>query len=92
MTDVSKLEGFELDMAVYRAQIETAACELHIPFSTKWEHGGPIIEREQINLSWMGDEWQAWIEVDDKLMLPDNTSCGPTPLIAAMRCYVASKQ
>jgi hypothetical protein len=53
--------------------------------STDWAQGGPIIEREKINLcfdnppqasiDYMSGEW---IE-------------GPTSLIAAMRCYVTSK-
>lgn len=54
--------------------------------STDWAQGGPIIEREGVAISAHldGDEWIAedyWREV---------TQTGPTPLIAAMRCYVAS--
>ena len=52
--------------------------------STDWAQGGPIIERERICLiDQGGDYWQAlwgWKE-----------AFGPTPLIAAMRCFVASK-
>lgn len=61
--------------------------------SINWTQGGPIIEREG------GFELKVWLESS-----PD-TKCeahihnyegdwiefGPTPLIAAMRCYVASK-
>lgn len=59
--------------------------------SEAWSQGGPIIEREKIHLQTDGDNiywWakhpayrpkkRAWIE-------------GPTPLIAAMRCFIASK-
>ena len=56
--------------------------------STLWAQGGPIIEREQIDImsrnkatrnDWIASRWAApWYN-------------GPTPLIAAMRCYVASK-
>jgi Protein of unknown function (DUF2591) len=54
--------------------------------STSWAQGGPIIEREKITPQFMeGGYWRAWIEVSHKV------SYGPTPLIAAMRCYVASK-
>ena len=53
--------------------------------STDWTHGGPIIERERIELRGDGDE--GWI-ADDNL---NPSQWGPTPLIAAMRCYVASK-
>jgi hypothetical protein len=56
-------------------------------YSTDWAQGGPIIERESIWLTHhvaakmhgahKGDD--AWFQK------------GPTPLIAGMRCYVASK-
>lgn len=64
-------------------------------YSTDWAQGGPIIEREGISTS----------KLDETLpdaMVP-HPACwsghidgvfvryGPTPLIAAMRCYVASK-
>ena len=53
-------------------------------YSTDWAQGGPIIEREKIAL-WLNgnDEWTA----TDGL----KTTTGVSPLIAAMRCYVASK-
>jgi hypothetical protein len=58
-------------------------------YSTDWALGGPIIEREKIGLhfSSVTGLWSAY---------PFNTSqkyamSGTTPLIAAMRCYVASK-
>jgi len=57
-------------------------------YSTDWSQGGPIIDREKITIRhWSnepfitaygferGSEWMH----------------GPTPLVAAMRCYVASK-
>ena len=58
--------------------------------SINWAQGGPLIERELIALSpylYTDDAWQA------TLATPDKHYCdyGPTPLIAAMRCYVASK-
>ena len=53
--------------------------------STDWAQGGPIIERERININDFGGE--GW-EADDSL---GRYGYGPTPLIAAMRCYVASK-
>jgi hypothetical protein len=53
-------------------------------YSTDWSQGGPIIEREKITLEWTGEDWMAYIKHDDEFF-------GPTPLIAAMRCYVASK-
>lgn len=68
-------------------------------YSTDWAQGGPIIERELISIDtrfinasvehphgrW---GWQAsCVTEDDKAFWLD----GPTPLIAAMRCYVAGK-
>lgn len=59
----------------------TLRCE----FSTNWAQGGPIIERERLCVyDYGGDQWGC----DDNL---SPRSIGPTPLIAAMRCYVASK-
>ena len=53
-------------------------------FSTDWAQGGPIIEREKIGLLPSGN---AYYERDGGTYY----SYGDTPLIAAMRCYVASK-
>jgi hypothetical protein len=53
--------------------------------ATQWEHGGPIIERERIRLDPRG----LWCAAHDTHEWTEST--GPTPLIAAMRCYVASK-
>ena len=52
--------------------------------STNWSQGGPIIEREKITLEWTGENWCAYIRHDEE-------EFGTAPLIAAMRCYVASK-
>jgi len=56
------------------------------PYSptTDWAIMGPIVERERINLEPFkdinGEQWSA-----------DGQWDSPTPLIAAARCYVASK-
>lgn len=52
-------------------------------YSTDWAQGGPIIEREKIATAWHLTRWVAWRGVIEHP--------GPTPLIAAMRAYVASK-
>ena len=52
--------------------------------STNWQHGGPIIERERINLWNEGHDWEA-------SLYGEHIVWGETPLVAAMRCYVASK-
>lgn len=82
----SELIGNALNWAVEMAECEGAMysgreCR---PFCTDWAVGGPIIEREQINLWTEGYDWEAtqygkWQE------------WGPTPLVAAMRCYVGTK-
>lgn len=56
--------------------------------STKWEHGGPIIEREKLILGYIGEIWECRYFDEGKFR---NCEYGPTPLIAAMRCFVASK-
>jgi hypothetical protein len=57
--------------------------------STNWAQGGPIIEREELTLSC---HWQRPYAIkvlaDEKRVVQGN---GPTPLIAAMRCLVASR-
>jgi hypothetical protein len=96
----SELTGAALDWAV-------AKCEGHgigvlddpwFAPSTNWAQGGPIIERERLTLDLTDvlfdhetdecvqlDKPEWWVSKDDV------TGRGPTPLIAAMRCYVASK-
>lgn len=56
--------------------------------STDWSQAGPIIERESIYLipNENADGWFA-----HKVGCDSGDYNGPTPLIAAMRCYVASK-
>ena len=56
--------------------------------STDWAQGGPIIELGGINIIQSGS-WLAEMNADHSGGVI--RSEGPTPLIAAMRCYVASK-
>ena len=58
--------------------------------STDWSEGGPIIEREGINLVPLYQGWEATIDLDEGDALIEK-QIGPTPLVAAMRCYVASE-
>lgn len=58
--------------------------EYFVP-STDWSQGGPIIEREKIHTFFAGGTWIAEHYTSDGCFI------GPTPLIAAMRCFVASK-
>ena len=66
--------------------------------SELWEQGGPIIERECISVGL--NESSAHEHTKYTAAMVDTTTtpwtplawlCGSTPLIAAMRCYVASK-
>ena len=62
-------------------------------YSTDWAQGGPIIELGQIEIGPLGKEhgWQAAANplCQDEWAL--TWIDGPTPLIAAMRAFVASK-
>ena len=57
----------------------------------KWSQGGPIIDREKIAVSpsLSGSAWVAHFPL--RPTSQQFFSGGPTPLIAAMRCYVASR-
>lgn len=62
--------------------------------STDWAQGGPIIERERMHIDCLRSAdhyraavWEAWPYATGTKHIHQ----GPTPLIAAMRCYVASK-
>lgn len=73
-------------------------------FSYNWDQGGPIIEREITKVFRnVGGIWSAMVLKDVSIPPEDRgtslaltrraqwNGAGPTPLIAAMRCYVASK-
>jgi hypothetical protein len=62
------------------------------PYSTDWSQGGPIIEREKLQITNDGADWGAGYRGGKHFNDPESHyQTGPTPLIAAMRCYVASK-
>ena len=95
----SELTGAALDWAVAKCEGVTVLPKMRggcyvtldrgetvlLCYSTNWSQGGPIIEREGIQIARVGDAWEAWVDADDVFCK------GTTPLIAAMRCYVASK-
>lgn len=65
--------------------------ELYTP-STEWAQGGPIIEREGGTLwSTVADGWRCKAKYDYTNDREGLTTSGPTSLIAAMRCFAASK-
>jgi hypothetical protein len=80
-----ELTGAALDWAVAKCEgVEIIVRQENWDwYSSSWEQGGPIIERERIATAWHLTRWVAWRGVIEHP--------GPTPLIAAMRCYVASR-
>lgn len=104
----NELTGAALDWAVAKCEGGTIRTEhgvflnqgdgheYFIP-STDWAQGGPIIEREFLELrpgSFVGSKefpriFAAWAQNQRGGKTISGT--GPTQLIAAMRCYVASK-
>ena len=89
----SELTGAALDWAVAKCEGVLMRWErsthdeapLEYSPSTDWAQGGAIIEREKIQIKENGHgHWFAKIGKGKWMR-------GTTPLIAAMRCYVASK-
>lgn len=91
----SELTGAALDWAVAKCENPAAPtedliyhvkCDKPLAYSTDWAQGGPIIDHEGIgfyraNMSkWWAHPYGGEYNAE-----------GPTALIAAMRCYVASK-
>lgn len=91
----SELEGAALNWAVAKCEntrlgftADVIGGVNYIP-SRSWDQGGPIIEREKIDIEWRSIEGcRAKLEWLDE---PFHEGFGSTPLVAAMRCYVASK-
>ena len=89
----NELTGTALDWAVARCECGDGIADIDDPhfYSTDWAQGGPIIEREWLHITpWPNESdedlrWQC--KQHDSI---DCVAFGPTPLIAAMRCYVAS--
>ncbi len=89
----SELTGAALDWAVAKCEnlnveVDQAVIledgDYYVP-SEDWAKGGPIIEREIKTLK--RDFIEGWFARSQT----GKTASGSTPLIAAMRCYVASK-
>ena len=62
--------------------------------STRWDYGGPIIDRENIGVCKNAEEAGGWCAAPGCLTTDEiiaGMQYGQTPLIAAMRCFVASK-
>jgi hypothetical protein len=87
---VAKAEGREVEVGDHPTESGFTALffkdsDERCNYTDDWAQGGPIIEREGISLNRVTDAlWDATI-------MGEWTEDGPTPLIAAMRCYAGSK-
>jgi len=94
----SELTGTALDWAVAKCEEQRTCVWATLrpaPYSSEWSLGGPIIEREKLNiyfedkkLVWAAAIWEPTF--GGGRLIASSKDC-LTPLIAAMRCYVASK-
>ena len=96
---VSELAGVQLDFWVAKAEGVESSIDTQLKFtpSTDWAQGGPIIDREGIQVAPMPAKGGTWCAVSIG-RLPNRAGSangawveGPTPLIAAMRAYVRAK-
>lgn len=95
----SELTGAALDWAVAKCEdvsVRNGFDDDCPEYSTNWAQGGPIIEREGIAVDCQRcngkvDGWVACNEIASDENWDANVYYGPTPLVAAMRVYVASK-
>lgn len=95
-TDLHKIEGrmpHEPQLGMFPPRREYGVMDLwELSFSSDWNKGGWIIERERISITPRDGYWDALYH--DMLFQDDGSDCyqtGTTPLEAAMRCYVTSK-
>jgi len=79
-------ENYGSYIRIYLPDLKQSGYTLAFCPSTDWSQGGPIIEREGIELLCESLGF-CWVAIPQK----GPEWRGPTPLIAAMRCYVASK-
>lgn len=91
--DGSKPPQENIDAVIARLKLRIYCNEDRITlipeYSTDWAQGGPIIGREKISIrQWLTPPIvHAYMPIDGAQWSSD----GDSPLIAAMRCYVASK-
>jgi len=92
---VARADGWEAEVRSYQQDpfgkgvVTVHYCNLkkgNRPFSpsTNWAQGGPIIERERIDINTAVEGWEAYCDIRQ-------TVRGDTALEAAMRAYVTSK-
>ena len=103
----AELTGYALDYAVELTRGHVENIRIHPTYKTKgvyrgdqhdtllsscspstyWGHGGPLIEQEMIDVCAYRGAWRAARYV----ATAPTYGHGPKPLVAAMRCLVASK-
>ena len=95
---VANCEGYEIvrmrgsEITFLDRTEDGALSERHINYSTDWSQGGPIIEREFIELTTTNrSNAEIWEAIFPGRGEDSVVQYGPTPLIAAMRCYVVAK-
>lgn len=83
----NELTGLALDWAAAKCNDTLFDSQLY-SYSTEWSHGGPILEREMIGVRPSYDEgWTGSLWHENETIFEE----GPSPLIAGMRCFVASR-
>lgn len=99
---IAELEGLVLDWAVTKCEEPIGGYKRWVQadldngilhgghYSTDWLWGGEIIEREMITADWTGSPMQGGV-CRATIHGKEGANFGPTPLVAAMRRYVASK-
>lgn len=98
----SELKGVALDWAVAKCSSDSLAEMVREAWrwrpvtyspSTDWREAGPIIEQEKIDILQSTGRICAaiWENLPEGGRLIAEALDCPTPLVAAMRCYVASK-
>lgn len=93
---VARAIGVEAKLRTYQGRTDCIGPDYIFAPSYRWDHGGPIIDELKItvvfheHLSKTTVPWSAGVSTGDPRLGADR-SCGPTPLIAAMRAVVAEK-
>ena len=91
----NEAEGEVLDRLVAQCEGQVYHGPAWTKYSTDWAQAGPIIENWEIGIKRnapcsYGRQWEASPSIRAK-GAGWKFGYGPTPLVAAMRCYVASK-
>ena len=97
VTSINNPDALRYGVADWREQRRstTKNGEFLHRYHQSWSQGGPIIEREKLELEYYAenDEWRSQVMyiAPNGSVFVDTSKYGTTPLVAAMRCYVASK-